>query len=101
MTLRFLPPLLLAGMVGLVSFDAISARTTGLANPNHIAAAADEKPKRDAADKLAELIAVVESGEIEERELAMRALAEMGSRAVPAITALSKKLAAATNTYLK
>jgi HEAT repeat protein len=92
MTLRFLPPLLLAGMVGLVSFDAISARTTGLANPNHIAAAADEKPKRDAADQLAELIAVVESGEIEERELAMRALAEMGSRAVPAITALSKKL---------
>jgi HEAT repeat protein len=92
MTLRFLPPLLRAGMVGLVSFDAISVRTTGLANPNHIAAAADEKPKRDAADQLADLIAVVEGGEIEERELAMRALAELGSRAAPAIAALSKKL---------
>jgi len=101
MMLRSMRLLLLAGVLGSVSFDATVAQAGELPKSNTTrnrlervlqAAAAGEKLESDAADHIADLIAIVERGETQEAELAVRALARLGPRASPAIEAIAKKL---------
>jgi HEAT repeat protein len=104
--LRSIRPLLLAGIVGWLSFDATVAQTADLARSkppqNRVdgllqTIAAGGKLEGDASDLIPALIAIVESGEIQESELAMRVLAKMGSKASPAIAVISKKLGDSTH----
>jgi HEAT repeats len=101
MILRSNRPYLFVGIVALLSSNAAFAQTnddTRLATarnrvePLLRSVAADKKLDADAPDRIPDLIVIVDDGDIQESELAIRALASMGSKASPAIAAISKKL---------
>jgi hypothetical protein len=92
---------LLAGIIGTVACDAAVAQVTERSESKKPqdrverllqAIATGEKLEGDASPQLLELIAVVEEGEHQESDLAIRALAAMKSRASAAVVAISKKL---------
>jgi HEAT repeat protein len=101
MVLQSIRPLLIAAMVGSISFAAVAAQTAAPPRSNVApkrvegllqALAAGKKLEGDLLDLIPALIAIVESGETQDSELAMRALAGMGAKARAAIAAISKKL---------
>jgi HEAT repeat protein len=94
-------PVLLAGIIGFVSFDAAVAQLidhpeskTPQDRVERVlqAIASGEKLEGDDSHQVPALITVVEDGEHQESDLAIRALAAMKSKASPAIVAISKRL---------
>jgi HEAT repeat protein len=94
-------PVLLAGIIGSVSCVAAVAQVTGRSESKTPqdrvervlqAIASGEKVEGDALPQVLDLIAVVNDGEHQESDLAIRALAAMKSKASPAVVAITKKL---------
>ncbi len=96
-------PILLATIISSVSFDAAVAQIpvesesktqNARARVERIrhAVTSGSKLEADASDHILALIAVVEGGDHQESELAIRSLAALKSKASPAIAAMCKKL---------
>jgi HEAT repeat protein len=99
--LQSVQPVLLAGIMASFSWDAATAQVAGRSDAKTPqdrvervlkAIASGEKIEGDTSPMVPDLIAVVENGEREESNLAIRALAAMKSKARPAAVAISKKL---------
>jgi HEAT repeat protein len=89
------------GIVASLAFGVAAGHSTGestlITAQNRVepllrSVAVGKKLGAEALDRISDLIAVVEKGDAGESELAVRALATMGSRASPAIEAISEKL---------